>query len=267
MEEFFNHIVSSFQALWKMKNYGSTIEVITPMVTANDNFVSVFITRRGNDYVVTDGGWIEAGMYECEPGALTVTFHRVFRYYTNQYNVDTTETQGKKFYFKKIANLEMLPSLVFDMSNFISCVVNTAFIPLMADRDSNTFKKKAHAFLNKSFGNESFEYDRPLTPDLNIKFSAIKREGENMKVINFVSGANATNYANTLCRSNTNFDMIEANRKDLHISKTITLLDDSRKQVIDSNLVRPYYNYLMGKCTDDNKVILWNGRSELCDIV
>lgn len=267
MEEIFNHIVRSFQALWKMKNYGTTIEVITPMVTANDNFVSVFITRRGNDYVVTDGGWIESGMYECEPESLNLTFHRVFKYYINQYDVVATEALGKKFYFKKIASLDMLPSIVFDMCNFISCVVNTAFIPLMADRETNTFKRKAHAFLERSFGDESFEFDRPLTPDLNIKFSAIKREGDELKVINFVSGANATNFANTLCRSNTNFDMIEANRRDLHISKTITLLDDSRKKVIESNLVRPYYNYLLGKCTDDNKVVLWDGRDELRHIV
>ena len=49
-----------------MRMRGDTLEVITPFATTNDKFVSVFISERKNGYVVTDGGWITNGIYDCD---------------------------------------------------------------------------------------------------------------------------------------------------------------------------------------------------------
>ena len=54
MEEIYELVRAAYQSLWKIKNHGETIELITPMVTTNDMFISVFVTRRGDDYIVTD---------------------------------------------------------------------------------------------------------------------------------------------------------------------------------------------------------------------
>lgn len=99
MDNVFNTIINAYNSLWHVKNFGKTLEIITPVATVNDMFVSVFITRRGEDYVVTDGGWIDEGLYECEVPWNSGVFHKIGHFYVENLRIQTTEAQGKKFYF------------------------------------------------------------------------------------------------------------------------------------------------------------------------
>lgn len=268
MEQLFNYIVTSFQALWKMKDYGDTLEVITPVATLNDSFVSVFITRRGNDYIVTDGGWIESGMYDCTPDHHNATYQRLFRFYSKEAGVSVTEGKGRVFYYKKIADERFIPNLVFDLSQFVASVINANAIPLAPDKDQNTFKRNARTYLSREFGDDSMEYDRPLNPEVGIKFSAIKRDNDGgAKLINFVSGSSHTNYANSLCRSNTNFQMIANRHEELGVRRTVTLLDDRKTGVLNAPLIKPYIDYLREGNQTANFVVLWSEHQRLKDIV
>ena len=268
MQQIFEHIISSFQALWKIKNYGETIEVITPQAMLNDNFVSVFITRRGNEYVVTDGGWIEAGMYDTIPDHRNVTYQRLFKFYVKEAGVSVTEGKGRIFYFKKIEEERFIPNLVFEMSRFVASVVNANYIPLAPDKDVNTFKRSARTYLSSQFGDDMIEYDRPLNTEIGIKFSAIKRDSDGgTKLINFVSGSSHTNYANSLCRSNTNFQMIESRHEELGVKRTVTLLDDRKAGILDAPLIKPYIDYLRDSGKKANVVVLWSQHEQLKDIV
>ena len=56
MRDIIEEIIKAFSSLWKIKQRGDSIEIITPVTTSNDSFVSFFLTRRGDEYVVTDGG-------------------------------------------------------------------------------------------------------------------------------------------------------------------------------------------------------------------
>lgn len=265
MEKIFNNIVSSFQSLWKMKNYGTTIEIITPQATMNDNFVSVFITRRGSEYIVTDGGWVEAGMYDCEPDHTNLTYQRIFNYFIGKMDIQTTEAKGQKYYYKKITEERFIPNLVFDMSQFVSSVISCMSYPLIPEKATNTFKRRVRTFLNKEFGEENMEYDRPLSPNVTVKFSAIKRENDGAKVINIVSGATSSVYANALCRSNSNFQYIKSKHEALGVKKTVTLLDDGKKGMLDNPLVKPYYELLQESV--GSEVVLWSSHKQLLNIV
>ena len=63
MEDIFNIIIHAFNALWNIKHYKNTIEIITPSFTTNDCFISVFITERNGRFIITDGGWISENYY------------------------------------------------------------------------------------------------------------------------------------------------------------------------------------------------------------
>ena len=66
MQGLFNDIIKAFSSLWSFKKRGNSIEIVTPVSTTNDVFVSVFLTMRGDEYIVTDGGWIDAGVYDID---------------------------------------------------------------------------------------------------------------------------------------------------------------------------------------------------------
>lgn len=48
LENIFDTIVQAYQSLWHFKDYGNTLEIITPVATVNNMFVSIFITKRGH---------------------------------------------------------------------------------------------------------------------------------------------------------------------------------------------------------------------------
>lgn len=81
MDDVFGTIVKAYQSLWRFKDYGTTLEIITPVATVNNMFVSVFITKRGDDYIATDGGWIDSGLYECEINWTANVFNRIGIFY------------------------------------------------------------------------------------------------------------------------------------------------------------------------------------------
>lgn len=100
MNELYEYILKSYQSLWHIKNYNKTIEITTPVATTNDMFVTVFVTKRGDDFIATDGGWIQSGLYECEIQNSNV-YKKVFNYYLEKFCIQQTLGQGHAFYFKK----------------------------------------------------------------------------------------------------------------------------------------------------------------------
>lgn len=262
MKDLFKHIVDTYQSLWHIKDYGSTIEITTPMVTTNDMFVTIFITKRGNDYVATDGAWLHAGFYECEVNTGAV-FRKVFNYYFEKFGILQTCGKNRTFYYKKIDKIELLPNIVFDMANFISSVVNSSQIQYTSDRTDATFKKNVRGFLRRIYGEKAFDYDKPVSDEMSIKFNAISTHNDGVRIINFISGSNSSYYANSLCRSNMNFEMVTPRIREYNIRKMITLLDDSKESIIQSPQVQTYYNYLLDNRSDDKPVILWNHKNEL----
>ena len=102
-----------------------------------------------------------------------------------------------------------------------------------------------------------------MSDEINVRFSAIERNRGSIKLINFVSGSNSSYYANTLCRSNMNFQMVLPFKERYSLDRAITLLDDRKRSVIDSPQVQTYYNYLLEQRNDYNKVILWSQKNEL----
>ena len=262
MRVLFEHIVNTYQSLWHIKDHGATIEITTPMVTTNDMFVTIFITKRGDDYVATDGAWLHAGFYECEidTGAI---FRKVLNYYFEKFGILKTCGKDRIFYYKRINQIDLLPNIVFDMANFISSVVNSSQIQYTADRTDVTFKKNVRGFLRRIYGENTFDYDKPVSAEMKIKFNAVSTHNDGVRIINFISGSNSSYYANSLCRSNMNFEMITPQMRKYNIIKMITLLDDSKVSIIESPQVQTYYNYLLDNKSEDKPVILWNHKNEL----
>lgn len=263
MDKIFETIKGAYQSLWQVKDYGKTLEIVTPVATMNDMFVSVFVTKRGNDYIVTDGGWINEGLYDCEVPWNNGVFNKIGSFFADSIQIQTTEAHGKKFYYKRIDCINLLPNIVFDMANFINLIISTSNVQFVTDRSELSFRKRARGFLRREYGEDIFEFDKPIADNESVKFNAIRREINGIKLINFVSGSNSNYFTNSICRSDMNFQMVLPLHDRYNILRTITLLDDSKKSIIESPQVQTYYNYLLEKKSDKNRVVLWSNPKDL----
>lgn len=265
MEKIFKSIIESYNSLWHVKVLGNSLEIITPMVTTNDNFVSVFVTKRGEDYVVTDGGWISAGYYDCELDAMSTAYNRLFQYYLDNYHVLQTVGHGRTMYYKKVHDRYLVVNAVFELSNFISAVVSGSNIQFQADKKELRFRRSVRDYLTNDFEEGAFQFNCGLTPDSSIKYGAISNFADHLQLLNIVTGSNAAYYRDSLCRSNFYFEAARDHRERFRINKTIALLDDTTPSVYGSPQVGELISILRAK--DDSILLPWSEKGKLLDLL
>ena len=226
MDEIIKDIINSFNSLWKIKRRGNTIEIVTPVATSNNMFVSVFLTKRGDEYIITDGGWMDSGMYDCELSD-EVVYQKIMDYYMDSFGILQVEGKGLTYYFKKTSNPIMVPSLVFDLSSFVEGIISSSCIDFSAKtRELHKFTFKAKRYLHDILPENRFVSPhkvRELIPA--VRFGAAIEQGSKISLVNFVSGSDDAYYTSSLCKSNASYEI--ADKYSASIEHKITMLDDS----------------------------------------
>lgn len=259
MRALYDSIVRTYNSLWHLRILGESLEITTPMVTTTNKFVTVFITKRYDYYVVTDGGWVCSGKYECEIDPGKRFYNKVFEYYLRAYDILTTEGKGYVFYYKKESNPDLVVNAVFELSNFISAIVSTSEVQYTVDKKEVRFNLQARSYLHGALG-EGIRYDEPLVPYSSVKYSAVSHYNGHTQVINFISGSTSSYYNSSLCKSNIHFDMLKDVSNVMKINRKVSLLDDTNPVIINSQMVREMCEYTE-KC--GNTIVLWRDRESL----
>ena len=265
MDRLFNSIVESYNSLWHIRALGESLEIVTPMVTTNENFVSVFVTKRGEYYIVTDGGWISAGYYDCDINVLGSAYYKLFQYYLENYHIQQTEGHGRTMYYKKVREESMVVNCVFELSNFISSVVSGTNIQFVADKKEQRFRKTVRDYLITEFEEGSFIFKRKLIPDSAIEYGAISHFSGHLQLLNIVTGSNIGYYRDSLCRSNFYFEAAQRYADRFRINKTIALLDDTTPSVYNSLPVRELIN--LSKERGCSTLLPWSEKSNLAKLL
>lgn len=123
-----SQIKEQFAALFKSKQRGSTLEIMTPFATTNRKFVSVFISTQDNELVVSDGGWVHGGFYGLKFKRMALSnFDLAFAHYADAFSIEqTTGPDGTIYHYKKTTDALHVPSLALDVASFITGIVSFA---------------------------------------------------------------------------------------------------------------------------------------------
>lgn len=267
MDDIFEHIVKSYNSLWKIKRHESTIEIITPIATTSNIFVSVFLTKRGHDFIVTDGGWIGKGIYECEFNLDDIYYSKLFQYYLDDYEISSLKHGEYTYYYKKINKPELVPNIVYDLSLFINAVVSASFISFEEKKEKEhigRFKIGATNFIHSLVGKEHLKINYSIDKGLAMKFNAVVLQGKGMTLINYVTGSNYTNFILSLGRSNLNYDAVDAHAINSRINQKITLIDDTTK-CIQFPKIAPYLKSIENKY--GRTYLKWEEKDRLKELV
>ena len=265
MLNLFESIKESYNALWHVKTLGQSLEIVTPMVANNESFVSVFVTKHGDDYVVTDGGWISAGYYECDNYNQGTAYQRLFQYYLENYDIRQTSGHGRIMYYKKVKDHFLVVNAIFELSNFISSVVSGSNIQFQADKKERTFRSSVREYLTNSFEEGTFKFGQKPLPNSSIEFSVTSTFRGHLQLMNVVTGSTAGYYRDSFCRSNFYFEAARRYSDILRINKTIALLDDSTPSVFDSVPVREILS--LSKERGDSLLLPWSERERLYEFL
>ena len=123
MDSIFESIKDAFSALWTFRKRGDSYEIITPFATIAGMYVSVFLTHRESGHVVTDGGWLDKGVYGALPHCAAKTADRMFVRLGNPCGVErTTSPDGLEYFYKIMDDRSLIPNAIMDVANFVSAL-------------------------------------------------------------------------------------------------------------------------------------------------
>jgi len=266
----FEGLKSSFNALWQYKVRGNSIEVITPYSTTNDMFISVFITERDNEFIVSDGGWLSDGTYETMIDFNDDCYIKLYYHYESYYDIKSTiDRGGNTHYYKKTKNYRTISNIVYEVANFISAVVSCSFVQfqdIAEKQEKEFFTREANSFIESLVPKDNVKHNYSLGEHLkNIRFSSIIQYPKNkIALVSYITGSSYNYFQSSIARANLNFEIASKSQYNIFIDKKIALINDKADGFKQDKL----FEYLsMLEAHTDAPNIKWSERGLLKEYI
>ena len=272
--EIFTDIKRSFGGLWQTKQRGNSLEIITPYATTNNKFVSVFLSKQGNDYVVSDGGWLNSGIYEVTVNKETC-FLKILEHFKNSFEIKQIQSPERiMYYYLKISNPIDIPSKLFDLTLFIQNIVSISEIAFEEKEEKETkekFVSKANEYLKSFADEEKLKLNASLYPEKkDIKFNAIYRNTPtSISLVKYVTGKSDVYFTSSVSTANLFFEMVDdrLNQDKEHLIKNevkvkvkVSFIDTHENESVSKKRL-PFLHHL--KSHAGSALVCWNEREKL----
>jgi hypothetical protein len=268
-EPIFQNIIASFDKLWKFKVRGNSLEIITPYVTTSQKFISVFLSEKDNEYVISDGGWIDSNIYESMLNFEDDIFNRAFFHYYNSFNIKEVNGFNKvKYYYKKTSKAFAIPSLIFDLSNFIASIISLSEIDFVDKQEKETkerFQRTANSFIQSIVPEEKLELGAYLGKNNEVRISAIVRKPQSKLIlIHYITGSTAGYFFNSITRTNFLFELAAKGIYGGQIENKISLIDN-----VASGYNPEHFNNSLRHLLENthSEMVNWSEREKLKELI
>jgi hypothetical protein len=264
-QEIYTDIVDSFGSLWGSKVRGNTLEIITPFASTNHKFISVFLTKSNDEYIITDGGWLESNEYEVIFSKDEDAIQKILFHYSNAFNISVTKGNGLTYYYKKTNNQLLVSSLVFDVAHFISSLVsisNIQFTDSKEEASIKRFQSEANNYISAFVREGNVKFSHFIDNEKTIKVNALYTlaGGSKLILINYITGTNLNNFNASIYKTDFVFGMSNKSTLSKYIKLKIALVNNNAEGYHPQKSMH-YINYLVDS-TNATKVD-WSQREQL----
>lgn len=269
-----NSIKDNFSSVWQTKERGASVEIITPYATTNNRFISVFLTKRGDEFIITDGGWVNSGVYDNDVSNEGGCLNKILFHYINAFDIKETSNKNKdsnqvSFYYVKTNNLIDIPSRVLDLATFIQNIVSTSLIEFV-DKEEKEAQKRfvtlANDYIKSNVPIEKVKFNTFLNPEKKeLKFNALYYYGPSeITLLNYITGSSVSYFSNSIFKANTLFEMADESLYKNYVRKKITILDTNAKGYVP-NKIGHYLVHLQKQTGTVN--LEWSSREQLFNLL
>lgn len=267
--DIYSDIKNAFGGLWQTKQRGNSLEIITPYATTNNKFVSVFLSKQNDEYIISDGGWINSGIYDVASKEEDC-FLKIVQHFQNTFKIRQTQSpENITYFYLKATNPIDIPSKLFDLTLFIQNIVSISEIEFedKAEKDSKArFVSIANDYL-KSFTDESkLKLNSYLYPDKkDIKFNAIYlNTPSSFSLINYITGSSHSYFSNSISKANMLFQMADDSSLNTHIKSKLSIIDTKADGYVPDRLSSYFYHL---KHHTGSTLINWSEKEKLHKIL
>jgi hypothetical protein len=122
IETAYSDFLSQFAELWGTRIDGNTFRIDSPLTTVTCSFISVFVVKQGNEYVVHDDGYLFEGQYCVEVNKSEMEAVReILEIYLFKM---TDPSLGGIRVYKKVSDLQGISTAIFYAINCFKSLVD-----------------------------------------------------------------------------------------------------------------------------------------------
>lgn len=265
----FKEIKESFCSLINYKIRGNTIEVITPFTTPGSKFISVFITRKNDAFVVTDGGWLMSGEYLEEDMFNGKRLNEIYGYFESYYDLKIVNQADHQYFYKVASKPEMIPNAVHDMAQFISQILTTHLSTM--DQEDAVEKPERQKFVSEvsnyiiSNTRHAVFLDRPFPEnEEGINFDAIIKYNGTFGLVKCLTASYPKLFSQVISKAALDFEIADESESKELIKTKIAVLHD-HADGYRSSIHRHYIKRLVKNI--NRPVVLWTKKEQLLELI
>ena len=195
---------------------------------------------------------------------LIVSFNKIFFYYLNTYAIKETKNEhGVSFYFKKTENAIAVPSLVMDISNFISVIVSISDINFEVEKlAKEKFTSAASEYFHAMNYRGRLITNEYLDKQKQIRVNAIFEKNGQLTIVNCVTGSTYHYFRNSISKTNILFEMADKTKEKEHLKRKIALIDDSAGGYQIDRI-----SYWLGHLASKAERVNWSNKEQLNELI
>ncbi len=232
LKDIFTNVKKSFSSLWHFKERGNAIEVITPYATTSAKFISVFISKQNDDFIVSDGGWIDGQIYDCILDLDDECFQKIHEHYIDSFEISQVSgLDDNIIYYKKTNSEKAVSSLILDLSTFISNLVSLAQIQFSDKEEKQSvkrFRKRANEYLRTFIDKKNLDTSGYFGDEKSIKCDAfVRTPNSRLILLNYITGSTNSHFTTSITKANFMFEMADKSKYKSYIKRKISVIDTS----------------------------------------
>jgi hypothetical protein len=262
-QDLFEEIKCDFSSLWSSRRIGSTVEIVTPYMDLRNNVIVVYLTQRGDKFVVTDGGRASVVAKEEDVDLLRrKNFH--YKDLLAHYEMSDVYHDNLSYCYKSTKDRGMISSLIYDVVHFYRTLVDSMYMESMfSDQESHEkyFSTQVRNIIKEKILGCSDKYEVCSIDSLKgLRFNCFVRKRGTDKIWSAMAicGKDFDSLRNSVSRAKFGFEYVMHNRNIFpgmrlasiidHIPPTVKQRDGATLYLDDMNRWPTCYgsdNYLM----------------------
>lgn len=250
VNELFAEIRSDFSSLWESRTLGDTLEVITPYSTIAGDVISVFITTRNNQYIITDGARVDA---MAKSQGVKIIERKGFHLCDILSRLSISEFRSESsdsliYRLKKTDDLSLVSSYVYDMIHFIDSMANAimleSFFTGEDDLIARKFSKKVNDVLRYKVNmvpkkaRQIDLFNNKSARALQFSSALIDKTRDSLWLGMCINGSNYTNFIRSVQRAEFGFnhacDTELVMHKEMQFATIMDSLSFSQNECVDT---------------------------------
>lgn len=261
-------IRSDFGQLWDCRMVGKSLAVSTPYLLPNSNALTLYVTTRDSRIIVSDGGFVSSFLKEhseLEQEKLDACRD----YFMEKHDVTKHHPEGRSEYFyKETAAINLVPSLFFDLGNFVTALCTTS-VPFSKSEDAaetTFFSRRADGYLKSVVnGIDDRHFQKKLEDLPNASFGAVisSHSFARLWLVSYVTGSSSYIFNRNLASAIVNFRFVRKSKL-AGISSLITLVNNECAGY-HPDAQSGYFSELMD--TTEQKPVEWTLKEQIIESI